>query len=107
MNFCQDQIRAAPNSIQAQIRIKGLIDKQRSLKLRNPVISKRSTHYITLEQGFQEFIKDLNKLQVSVDPAQNSALANELKQFIDINATAFSKILKKVSLIGGKPSNYY
>ena len=36
--------------------------------------------FIALEEGFQQFGGDLNKLQ----------------QFVDINATAFSKILKKV-----------
>lgn len=49
------------------------------MRMRYPSISRTSTNYVTLEQGFRDFIKDLSKLQ----------------QFIEINATAFSKILKK------------
>jgi CDK inhibitor PHO81 len=41
--------------------------------------SRSSTRYIALEEGFHQFSRDLSKLQ----------------QFIEINATAFSKILKK------------
>lgn len=41
--------------------------------------SRRSAKFTTLEEGFQQFGNDLNKLQ----------------QFIEINGTAFSKILKK------------
>lgn len=42
-------------------------------------ISRRSAKFTTLEEGFQQFASDLNKLQ----------------QFVEINGTAFSKILKK------------
>jgi CDK inhibitor PHO81 len=42
-------------------------------------ISRRSAKFTTLEEGFQQFATDLNKLQ----------------QFVEINGTAFSKILKK------------
>lgn len=42
-------------------------------------ISRRSAKFTTLEEGFQQFATDLNKLQ----------------QFVGINGTAFSKILKK------------
>lgn len=42
-------------------------------------ISRRSAKFTTLQEGFQQFANDLNKLQ----------------QFVDINGTAFSKILKK------------
>ena len=42
-------------------------------------ISRRSTKFTTLQEGFQQFTNDLNKLQ----------------QFVEINGTAFSKILKK------------
>ncbi|KAI9728730.1 MAG: phosphate system positive regulatory protein pho81 [Chrysothrix sp. TS-e1954] len=64
---------------ESKVRLRVLIDKQKSMRMRNPVMSRNSTQYMTLEQGFRDFIKDLNKLQ----------------QFIEINATAFSKILKK------------
>lgn len=42
-------------------------------------VSRRSAKFTTLQEGFQQFGNDLNKLQ----------------QFIEINGTAFSKILKK------------
>lgn len=42
-------------------------------------VSRRSAKFTTLEEGFQQFATDLNKLQ----------------QFVEINGTAFSKILKK------------
>ncbi|KAK7753872.1 phosphate system positive regulatory protein pho81 [Diatrype stigma] len=61
-----------------KIRLKTLIDKKRVLRSRQG-ISRRSAKFTTLEEGFQQFANDLNKLQ----------------QFIEINGTAFSKILKK------------
>lgn len=42
-------------------------------------VSRRSAKFTTLQEGFQQFANDLNKLQ----------------QFVEINGTAFSKILKK------------
>ncbi|KAI0910259.1 hypothetical protein F4823DRAFT_638043 [Ustulina deusta] len=61
-----------------KIRLKTLIDKKKVLKSRQG-ISRRSAKFTTLEEGFQQFANDLNKLQ----------------QFVEINGTAFSKILKK------------
>ncbi|KAI1820968.1 hypothetical protein F4861DRAFT_30613 [Xylaria intraflava] len=61
-----------------KIRLKTLIDKKTNLKSRQG-ISRRSAKFTTLEESFQQFANDLNKLQ----------------QFIEINGTAFSKILKK------------
>jgi len=61
-----------------KIRLKTLLDKKRVLKARQG-ISRRSAKFTTLEEGFQQFANDLNKLQ----------------QFVEINGTAFSKILKK------------
>ncbi|KXJ97140.1 ankyrin repeat protein nuc-2 [Microdochium bolleyi] len=61
-----------------KIRLKTLLDKKRVLKARQG-ISRRSAKFTTLEEGFQQFGNDLNKLQ----------------QFVEINGTAFSKILKK------------
>lgn len=49
------------------------------MQARSAIASKISASFITLEEGFQQFGNDLNKLQ----------------QFIELNATAFSKILKK------------
>ncbi|KAL9038458.1 MAG: hypothetical protein Q9214_005272, partial [Letrouitia sp. 1 TL-2023] len=64
---------------QLKLRLRTLLDKKRVLAARGVSISKTSANFITLEEGFQQFGNDLNKLQ----------------QFVDINATAFSKILKK------------
>ena len=49
------------------------------LQSRRNGVSRRSAKFTTLEEGFQQFATDLNKLQ----------------QFVEINGTAFSKILKK------------
>lgn len=61
-----------------KIRLKTLLDKKKVLQSRHG-ISRRSAKFTTLQEGFQQFANDLNKLQ----------------QFVDINGTAFSKILKK------------
>ncbi|GKU00832.1 hypothetical protein FLAG1_01460 [Fusarium langsethiae] len=61
-----------------KIRLKTLLDKKKVLQSRQG-ISRRSAKFTTLEEGFQQFATDLNKLQ----------------QFVEINGTAFSKILKK------------
>ncbi|KAK4075115.1 uncharacterized protein Triagg1_4779 [Trichoderma aggressivum f. europaeum] len=61
-----------------KIRLKTLLDKKKVLQSRQG-ISRRSSKFTTLEEGFQQFATDLNKLQ----------------QFVEINGTAFSKILKK------------
>ncbi|KAG9236206.1 hypothetical protein BJ875DRAFT_236963 [Amylocarpus encephaloides] len=62
-----------------KIRLKTLLDKKKVLQSRSGSTSRRSAKFTTLEEGFQQFGNDLNKLQ----------------QFIEINGTAFSKILKK------------
>ncbi|KAJ4306875.1 phosphate system positive regulatory protein pho81 [Collariella sp. IMI 366227] len=61
-----------------KVRLKTLLDKKRVLQSRHGV-SRRSAKFTTLQEGFQQFANDLNKLQ----------------QFVEINGTAFSKILKK------------
>lgn len=62
-----------------KLRLKTLLDKKRMMQLRNTAAPKISASFITLEEGFQQFGTDLSKLQ----------------QFVEINAIAFSKILKK------------
>lgn len=62
-----------------KIRLKTLLDKKKVLRSRGHGISRRSAKFTTLQEGFQQFTNDLNKLQ----------------QFVEINGTAFSKILKK------------
>ena len=49
------------------------------MQSRNHGVSRRSAKFTTLQEGFQQFANDLNKLQ----------------HFVEINGTAFSKILKK------------
>ncbi|KOS22435.1 Ankyrin repeat protein nuc-2 [Escovopsis weberi] len=61
-----------------KIRLRTLLDKKKFIQSRQGV-SRRSSKFTTLEEGFQQFASDLNKLQ----------------QFVEINGTAFSKILKK------------
>ena len=56
-----------------------MLDKKKVLQSRNQSTYRRSAKFTTLEEGFQQFGNDLNKLQ----------------QFVEINGTAFSKILKK------------
>jgi CDK inhibitor PHO81 len=65
------------------------------MQSRSATTSKISASFITLEEGFQQFGNDLNKLQVWT-PSLVQGSADEEKQFVEINATAFSKILKKV-----------
>lgn len=72
------QRRARTNSTQLKVRLKTLLDKKKVLQSRHGV-SRRSAKFSTLQEGFQQFANDLNKLQ----------------QFVEINGTAFSKILKK------------
>lgn len=62
-----------------KLRLKTLIDKKRLIQSRSETTSKISATYITLQEGFRQFQHDLSKLQ----------------QFVEVNATAFSKILKK------------
>ncbi|RDL39039.1 SPX-domain-containing protein [Venustampulla echinocandica] len=61
------------------IRLKTLLDKKKVLQSRSGSTSRRSAKFTTLEEGFQQFGNDLNNLQ----------------QFVEVNGTAFSKILKK------------
>lgn len=63
-----------------QLRLRMLLDKKRSLQSRATPASKLSSSYLTLDEGFRLFSNDLDKLQ----------------QFVEVNQTAFSKILKKV-----------
>jgi CDK inhibitor PHO81 len=76
---CMTQPRLIPFALtQLKIRLKTLLDKKKVLQSRQG-LSRRSAKFTTLEEGFQQFATDLNKLQ----------------QFVEINGTAFSKILKK------------
>ncbi|KAI7514946.1 ankyrin repeat protein nuc-2 [Hortaea werneckii] len=63
-----------------KLRLRTLLDKKRALQSRNTPATKLSSSYVTLNEGFRLFSSDLDKLQ----------------QFVEVNQTAFSKILKKV-----------
>ncbi|KAF2769666.1 ankyrin repeat protein nuc-2 [Teratosphaeria nubilosa] len=62
-----------------KLRLRTLLDKKEALQSRSSSTSKLSSSYVTLEEGFRLFSNDLDKLQ----------------QFVEVNQTAFSKILKK------------
>jgi CDK inhibitor PHO81 len=59
--------------------LKTLVDKKRVIQSRSVSNSKAPSNFVALFEGFQQFDGDLNKLQ----------------QFVEINETAMSKILKK------------
>lgn len=59
-------------------------------------VSKTSSRYIALEEGLKQFSMDLNKLEVIGSHAPGVVQANLTQQFVEVNETAFSKILKKV-----------
>ncbi|PGG95789.1 hypothetical protein AJ79_09875 [Helicocarpus griseus UAMH5409] len=62
------------------LRLKTLVDKKRLIQSKKSISnSKAPATFVTLFEGFQQFDGDLNKLQ----------------QFVEINETAVSKILKK------------
>jgi CDK inhibitor PHO81 len=86
--------------VQLELRLKTLLEKKKMMQARAEVASKTSANFITLEEGFQQFIGDLNKLQVRIIRVATRLRngADEVQQYVEINATAFSKILKKVSL---------
>lgn len=65
--------------LQLKLRLRTLLNRKRLLQSRSSSASKVSSIYITLDEGFRLFNNDLDKLQ----------------QFVEINQTAFSKILKK------------
>ncbi|KAJ6094689.1 hypothetical protein N7467_002202 [Penicillium canescens] len=61
------------------LRLRTLVDKKRVIQSRTSSNSKAPSNFVSLFEGFQQFDGDLNKLQ----------------QFVEINETAMSKILKK------------
>jgi CDK inhibitor PHO81 len=62
-----------------RLRLTTLLDKKRAMQQHPESVSKTSSRYVALEEGLKQFSMDLNKLE----------------QFVEVNATAFSKILKK------------
>ncbi|KAF2127050.1 SPX-domain-containing protein [Dothidotthia symphoricarpi CBS 119687] len=64
---------------ECRLRLTTLLDKKRVMQQHPQSVSKTSSRYIALEEGLKAFSMDLNKLE----------------QFVEVNETAFSKILKK------------
>ena len=63
-----------------QVRLRVLVEKEKLLRLRSSVAGMRKlAAFTSLQEGFQTFERDLYKLQ----------------QFVELNATGFSKALKK------------
>jgi len=62
-----------------RLRLTTLLDKKRVMQQHPQSVSKTSSRYVALEEGLKQFSMDLNKLE----------------QFVEVNETAFSKILKK------------
>jgi CDK inhibitor PHO81 len=62
-----ENIRQLRNSrrVQLKLRLKTLLDKKKVMQSRSETTSKVSATFITLEEGFQQFGNDLNKLQVN------------------------------------------
>ena len=83
--------------LKLKLRLKTLLDKRKVMQGRSATASKLSASFITLEEGFQQFCNDLNKLQVR-DHRFGKGGIDGPQQFVDINNTAFSKILKKVCI---------
>ena len=53
-------------TLQLKLRLKTLLDKKRVMQARSSHASKTSTTFVTLQEGFQQFGNDLNKLQVRI-----------------------------------------
>lgn len=70
--------------------------KQKSMRSRTPVISKTSPSFVSLEQGFRDFIKELNKIEVFLIMHSTLTPLTVSQLFMDVNGTGFAKILKKV-----------
>ncbi|CAK4033336.1 Ankyrin repeat nuc-2, partial [Lecanosticta acicola] len=62
-----------------KLRLRTLQEKKKALQSKAGPASKLSSSYVTLDEGFRLFSSDLDKLQ----------------QFVQVNQTAFTKILKK------------
>ncbi|XHG00506.1 hypothetical protein AWENTII_003952 [Aspergillus wentii] len=75
--YLQKEAEVSPS--QFSLRLKTLVDKKRVIQSRTVTNSKAPANFVALFEGLQQFDGDLNKLQ----------------QFVEINETAVSKILKK------------
>jgi CDK inhibitor PHO81 len=82
--------------MQLRLRLSTLLDKKRVMQQHPQSVSKTSSRYVALEEGLKQFSMDLNKLEVIGARLTRIVKANLTKQFVEVNETAFSKILKKV-----------
>ena len=65
--------------VELRARFTALLEKKRTILARSSKQSRTSAKFIVLQEGFQQFERDLNKLQ----------------QYVELNATGFYKALKK------------
>jgi CDK inhibitor PHO81 len=74
------------------------LDKKHVVQSRTATNSKVPGYFVSLFEGFQQFDGDLNKLQVPNHRLKCTGCAANMgkQQFVAINETAVSKILKKV-----------
>jgi CDK inhibitor PHO81 len=96
-------------SRQFSLRLKTLLDKKRVIQARIAANSRLTASFVTLVEGFQQFDNDLNKLQVcaqSEGKRSGIIIADNWQQFVEVNETAISKILKKVRLSSLLPLSY-
>lgn len=94
--------RSLLTECQFSLRLKTLVDKKRVIQSRSVTSSKISANFVTLFEGFQQFDGDLNKLQVS-RLSRGLCKVHSVQQFVEINETGVSKILKKVGVLNRCP----
>lgn len=62
--------------LQLKLRLKTLLDKKRMMQSRSAPAFRRSARFITLQEGFQQFSSDLNKLEVYAGATESQRLAD-------------------------------
>ena len=90
------ELLSKSNCLQLKIRLKTLQDKKRMIQSSSPNSSQISASFFNLHERFQQFHSDLTKLEVNGVTKLQFIETHWMQQFVDLNATAFSKILKKV-----------
>lgn len=78
------------------MRLQLLLERKKAIQAQSSSASRLSSNFYTLDEGFRQYSSDLNKLQVRRSESITIGRTDIPQQFIDTNATAFSKILKKV-----------
>ena len=63
--FCLSTVnKNYANQFQLKVRLVSLLEQKRSMQAQERPVSKFSSRYIALEEGFRQFSRDLTKLQV-------------------------------------------